>query len=93
MKGDVAFRCNFATVDSDMVVIDRRAGRIKEPDTIMLVESLSGMSVDGVEIVVKEATEHRAVLLLRGKGLSAKVSDVDPHSESKIHEAQALNTT
>ncbi len=89
-KGDVAFRCNFATVNSDMVVIDRRAGRIKQPDTSMLVESLSGMSFDGVEIVVKEATEHRAVLLLRGKGLSAKVTDVDPHAETRIHEAQAL---
>jgi 2,3-bisphosphoglycerate-independent phosphoglycerate mutase len=89
-KGDVAFRCNFATVDPNLVVTDRRAGRIKEPDTTMLVESLSGMSVDGVDIVVKEATEHRAVLLLRGKGLSAKVSDVDPHTEAKIHESQAL---
>ena len=89
-KGDVAFRCNFATVGPDMVVTDRRAGRIKEPDTTMLIESLSGMMVDGVEIVVKEATEHRAVLLLRGKGLSAKVSDVDPHAETRIHEAQPL---
>jgi len=89
-KGDVAFRCNFATVDDDLVVMDRRAGRIKEPDTAMLLESLSGMSVDGIEVVVKEATEHRAVLLLRGKGLSAKVTDVDPHAETKVHEAQPL---
>lgn len=89
-KGDVAFRCNFATVDPELNVIDRRAGRIKEPDTTALVESLSGMSLDGVDIVVREATEHRAVLLLKGRGLSAKVTDVDPHAETHIHEAQAL---
>ncbi len=89
-KGDVAFRCNFATVDQNMVVTDRRAGRIKEPDTSELANALVGMKIQGAEIIVKEATEHRAVLLLRGDGLSAAVSDVDPHDEAKIHECKAL---
>ena len=89
-KGDVAFRCNFATVDEHHVVIDRRAGRIKEPDTKELAEALNGMTIDGAEVVVKEATEHRAVLLLRGSDLSAEVSDVDPHGETKIHEAMPI---
>jgi len=90
-KGDVAFRCNFATVDEHLVVTDRRAGRIKEPDTAELAASLSGITIDGVQITVKEATEHRAVLLLRGEGLSAKVSDVDPHGDTKIHEAVPMD--
>lgn len=89
-KGDVAFRCNFATVDAHHVVTDRRAGRIKEPDTMELAAALNGMTIEGVEVTVKEATEHRAVLLLRGEGLSPKVSDVDPHGETNIHEATAL---
>ncbi|MGD1061546.1 MAG: 2,3-bisphosphoglycerate-independent phosphoglycerate mutase [Methanomassiliicoccales archaeon] len=89
-KGDVAFRCNFATVDSKLKVIDRRAGRIKKPDTRKLVKALSGIKILDTEIIVKEATEHRAVLLLRGKGLSAAVSDVDPHDEIPIHQAKAL---
>ena len=89
-KGDVAFRCNFATVDKKMVVIDRRAGRIKEPDTTELVKPLNGLTIDGIEVVVKEATEHRAVLLLSGPGLSAKVSDADPHGYTKVHEVQPL---
>ncbi len=89
-KGDVAFRCNFATVDSKLKVLDRRAGRIKEPDTGKLAKALDGITIDGIKVIVKEATEHRAVLLLRGKGLSAAVSDVDPHAETLIHQAKAL---
>ena len=89
-RGDVAFRCNFATVDAHHVVTDRRAGRIKEPDTSELAAALHDMMIEGVEVIVKEATEHRAVLLLRGDGLSAKVSDVDPHGEEKVHEAMPL---
>ncbi|MEM0449510.1 MAG: 2,3-bisphosphoglycerate-independent phosphoglycerate mutase [Methanomassiliicoccales archaeon] len=88
--GDIALRCNFATVDSEMNVLDRRAGRIKEPETTFLVEALNGLTIEGVDIIVKEATEHRAVLLLRGKGLSAKVTDVDPHAESRVQKSRAL---
>ncbi len=89
-KGDVAFRCNFATVDSEGNVLDRRAGRIKQPETTELAASLVGMRIEGVEAVVKEATEHRAVLLLRGPGLSPLVSDVDPHDLSPIRTCEPL---
>jgi 2,3-bisphosphoglycerate-independent phosphoglycerate mutase len=88
--GDVAFRCNFATVDENMVVLDRRAGRIKE-GTHELLEPLNGMRIEDVEIFVKEGVEHRAALVLRGPGLSPLVSDVDPHEKGvKIHQAKAL---
>ncbi len=87
-KGDVAFRCNFATVDGNMVITDRRAGRIKEPDTTELVKALQGLTFDGVEAIVKEGTEHRAALLLRGPGLSPDVTDADPHDLVKIWESK-----
>jgi 2,3-bisphosphoglycerate-independent phosphoglycerate mutase len=90
-KGDVAFRCNFAPVDSNFTVIDRRAGRIKEPETAELAGSVDGMTFNGVRAIVKEATEHRAVLLLRGEDLSARVSDVDPHNEGQVKEAKPLS--
>jgi len=79
-KGDVAFRCNFSTVNEKYEVIDRRAGRIKTPETTELVKTLNGTVIDGIEILVKEGTEHRAALILRGKGLDADVTDADPHN-------------
>ncbi|MCX6776308.1 MAG: 2,3-bisphosphoglycerate-independent phosphoglycerate mutase [Candidatus Micrarchaeota archaeon] len=76
--GDIAFRCNFATVNDRMVVTDRRAGRISGVGA-ELAKGLNGQKVDSTEIVFKATTEHRGVLVLRGEGLSRNVSDVDPH--------------
>ncbi|MDR0334573.1 MAG: phosphoglycerate mutase, partial [Methanomassiliicoccaceae archaeon] len=78
-KGDVAFRCNFSTVNEKYEITDRRAGRVKAPDTTELIRSLNGTVIDGIEILVKEGTEHRAALLLRGPGLDPDVTDTDPH--------------
>jgi 2,3-bisphosphoglycerate-independent phosphoglycerate mutase len=81
--GDVAFRCNFATVeerDGELFVTDRRAGRITE-GTAELAAPLNGVELDGVTCFIKESTAHRAALVLRGEGLGAAVSDADPHEE------------
>jgi 2,3-bisphosphoglycerate-independent phosphoglycerate mutase len=76
--GDVVLRCNFATVDEYGNVVDRRAGRIREK-TAELAKAIDGLQLaDGIELFFKPATEHRAVLILRGAGLSDKVSDSDP---------------
>jgi 2,3-bisphosphoglycerate-independent phosphoglycerate mutase len=88
-KGDVAFRCNFGTVDENLNVLDRRAGRI-DRDTDKLASELDGMTIEDVQVIFKEAVEHRAVLVLRGPGLMGKVSDPDPHDTGRVHEAKAL---
>lgn len=88
--GDVAFRCNFSTVDEKMRVIDRRAGRIKS-GTAELAKAITGMKFDGIEAIFKEATEHRGVLVLRGDGLDPRVSDVDPHEQyAMVQESRPL---
>ena len=79
--GDIAFRCNFATVNDRMAVTDRRAGRISGVGQ-ELAKGLNGQKVDSIEIVFKATTEHRGVLVLRGEGLSRNVSDVDPHESN-----------
>lgn len=76
--GDVAFRGNFATVDEDMKIVDRRAGRIKD-GTSEIAKSLNEIKIEGVQIFFKEGTEHRAALIIRGEGLSSEVSPTDPH--------------
>lgn len=78
-EGDVAFRGNFGTVDADWNIIDRRAGRIRVVDEF--AAALDGMEIDGVKIIVKPGTAHRAGVVFRGKGLSANITDADPHAE------------
>jgi len=78
-ESDIAFRCNFATVDRSGRVIDRRAGRLREEGK-ELAKSLQGMRIEGIEVLVFSSTEHRGVLILRGDGLSPAISDTDPHS-------------
>ena len=82
-EGDVAFRCNFATVNEKFQVIDRRAGRLKDEGG-ELAKSLQGIKINGVKIIFVSSTEHRGVLVLRGEELSSDVSDTDPHSSQLI---------
>ncbi len=91
---DVAFRCNFATVDDDFRVEDRRAGRIRKGASKLAkaVDAIKIESVPGVKTIFKATVDHRAVLVLRGEKLSRMVSDVDPKEEgSKIAISKALD--
>ncbi len=91
LAGDIAFRVNFSTVDENMTVIDRRAGRITE-GTDKLADALDGMTIEDVQIIIKAGVEHRAALVLRGSGLSPNVGDTDPHElNTKVLEAKPLD--
>lgn len=90
-KGDIALRCNFATVNEHMEVIDRRAGRIGTAEASVLAKAVDGMVVEDVECRVKESVEHRAVLVLRGPGLSTEVSDPDPMGGEFIQPVKAYS--
>ncbi|CAJ36202.1 2,3-bisphosphoglycerate-independent phosphoglycerate mutase [Methanocella arvoryzae MRE50] len=77
--GDIAFRCNFATLEGG-IVTDRRAGRIEDTDELAKAIN-EKVKVPGVEVIFKRSTGHRAALVLRGKGLSAAITDTDPKKE------------
>ena len=80
---DVAFRVNFATVDDDFRIVDRRAGRIRKGAS-KLGKSVSEIKVEstpGIKTIFKPTVDHRAVLVLRGEKLSRNVSDTDPGEE------------
>ena len=84
LEGDIAFRCNFSTADDEGIIIDRRAGRIRE-GTDELADAINSITLedDTTKIIFKESTGHRAVLVLRGEGLSDQVSAADPKYDGK----------
>ncbi|MBC7097963.1 2,3-bisphosphoglycerate-independent phosphoglycerate mutase [Candidatus Bipolaricaulota bacterium] len=95
--GDVCFRANFATVeerDGRLVVIDRRAGRLAEGRELEPAINQLDLSDLGVSFSFRASTEHRGALVLRGEGLSAAVSDTDPHETGvPLAEARPLEDT
>jgi 2,3-bisphosphoglycerate-independent phosphoglycerate mutase len=76
--GDVAARGNFCTVDASGNITDRRAGRIPTDECVRLTERLRTIGLPGVEVFVEPVKEHRFVLVLRGPGLSGRLSETDP---------------
>ena len=79
-EGDLATRLNFATVDSEGRVTDRRAGRPSDEENKRLVAKLREKVKPpaGAELFFESEKEHRAVMVLRGKGLRAELADTDP---------------
>ncbi len=80
--GDVAFRCNFSTLDDNGIITDRRAGRPQtgtEELAAAVVDAFKD-GINGVQIFFRASVEHRAALVLRGEGLSYHLTDVDPHA-------------
>ncbi|MCX5799249.1 MAG: hypothetical protein NTU90_06795, partial [Proteobacteria bacterium] len=82
--GDLAARANFCTV-RDGIVADRRAGRIETRETERLCKTISETvsEIEGVQVIIKPGKSHRFALIFRGKGLSDKLSDADPHKDNR----------
>ena len=78
--GDLAARLNLCTLDADGNVEDRRAGRPSDEVNARLVAKLRSaiQEVGGVKVFWESEKEHRVVLVLRGEGLSADLTDTDP---------------
>jgi 2,3-bisphosphoglycerate-independent phosphoglycerate mutase len=77
---DLLIRINFATIDKDGVVIDRRAGRIDNETNRRICGKLqeSIRNISGVEVIFEPVREHRALLALRGDGLREEIEETDP---------------
>ena len=79
--GYLALRCNFATVDKDLNVVDRHVGRniTGLPDLARHINE----NVDiGVPFVFKRTYEHRAALVIK-MNLSDEISSNDPMKEGE----------
>ncbi|KAF6224680.1 hypothetical protein HO173_012921 [Letharia columbiana] len=80
--GDIAFKCNFATLDpATKIVLKRRADRHFEDVGPLLCSALNGVSLPSFPHLIvkaKYATEHRCGIVVSGPGLSDEVSGTDP---------------
>lgn len=81
-EGDIAARANFATLDHEGRVMDRRAGRIDTATNRRLCQKIrQKVSLPAeVDYVFEPVSEHRAVLILRGPDLHPHISDTDPQT-------------
>ena len=81
--GDLALRGNFATLDENDIIIDRRAGRhIERDDAIGVSKELENkLKVSNLlsDVVVAPTIGHRVVVRIRDEQtLSANISNTDP---------------
>ncbi len=82
-EGDLAIRVNFATVDAEGRIIDRRAGRIRTEECGRLCAIMrDAIGLEGVEVFVEPVKEHRAAVVLRPDGieLADGIADTDPQA-------------
>jgi 2,3-bisphosphoglycerate-independent phosphoglycerate mutase len=77
-QDDLAARGNFCTVDSDGMIIDRRAGRIGTHVTEELARLLLTIRLDDAEFFIEPIKEHRFAFILRASGLNDSLSETDP---------------
>ena len=85
------FSCNFSTVDDNMVIV-RSPSRTNQLGTGELAAAVTGMKIDGVEVIFKESVAHRGALILRGEGLGAEITDTDPHHEgAEVMKSEAID--
>ena len=86
-NGDLALRCNFATVEQGRIV-DRRAGRnVSTEEATRLVEAVNqDPQLRGLtNFELKATIGHRCALVFRGgqRRMSAVISNLDPAYERK----------
>ena len=95
-KDDLAFRCNFVTVDKRLCLIDERAGRISDVEAKMLSESIEQIKLEvhsDVKVFFRQALGFKGALVLRGEGLSGNVSAVLPKTGEAVGKVVALDNS
>ena len=82
--GQISARGNFCTVDSQGLLLDRRAGRISSEVSVPLCHSLDQIEVEGVDIRVHPVEGYRFVLHISGEGLSDMIRETDPQRTGMV---------
>lgn len=76
-------RANFATMDKNNIITDRRAGRIPTEKNIELTNKLQSSikKIKDVNVIIRNGKEHRFVVILDGVGLDDSLTETDPQKE------------
>ncbi len=83
-NGDLALRCNFATLAPNKSIVDRRAGRnLTQKEANELAQAINEqlqLESYPVSLQMKSSATYRAALVIRseGKRLSGNISNTDP---------------
>jgi len=83
-EGDLALRCNFATLGEGGRIVDRRAGRnLTTSEASKLSQAVNSevkLTSSPADYVLKNTVGHRAAMVIRSKigKLSGKISNTDP---------------
>jgi len=83
-EGDLALRCNFATLGEGGRIVDRRAGRnLTTPEASKLSQAVNSkvrLTSSPADYVFRNTVGHRAAMVIRSKlgKLSGKISNTDP---------------
>jgi 2,3-bisphosphoglycerate-independent phosphoglycerate mutase len=82
-KDDLTARGNFATIDEQGIIVDRRAGRISTEKNREICQFLQNeiKEIEGVRISIRPGKEHRFVIVFQGEGLRDDLSDADPQKD------------
>ena len=92
---DLACRGNFATLNKEGIITDRRAGRIATELNVKLCALLQDKinQIGNVKAIIRPGKEHRFVVVFRGDGLEDALSDADPQKVGeKIKFAESLDS-
>ena len=91
---DLACRGNFATLDKEGIITDRRAGRMATELNEKLCKFMQDKinQIGDVKVIIRPGKEHRFVVVFRGDGLEDALSDADPQKVGeKIKFAEPLD--
>jgi 2,3-bisphosphoglycerate-independent phosphoglycerate mutase len=80
---DLAGRGNFATINEEGMIVDRRAGRISTEKNRKICQFLQNeiKEFEGIRISIYPGKEHRFVILFKGEGLKDDLTDADPQKD------------
>ncbi len=83
-EGDLALRCNFATIGQENKIVDRRAGRdLTTKEATALSKAINNqvkLASYSVDFEFRNTVSHRGALVIRSKEkpLSSKITNTDP---------------